>query len=248
MENIGKTAVTTRALYGGKVAGADYWKYVRAAMLEIGFESCKTDLDVWLRPGTKYGGSDYYQYVLLYTDDILCIMENSEDFMRNEIGSRFKLKESSIAPPTQCLENEVSQVTLENGTNCWNFSSSSYVQNAVKNVEMHLHRKGEKLPPRVKSPWSSGYRPETDVTPTLSSFDAVYFQSLTGILRWIIELNRVDITLETSALASMMALLREGHLKEIYHMFAFLKSRHNGVMVFDPTEPYIDDSKFSCED
>ena len=31
-------------------------------------------------------------------------------------------------------------------------------------------------------------------------------------------------------------------------MFAFLKGRHNGVMVFDPTEPEIDETKFERED
>ena len=63
------------------------------------------------------------------------------------------------------------------------------------------------------------------------------------------ELGRSDIAMETSALASsMMALPREGHLKAIFQMFAFLKTKHNGVMVFDPTEPDIDLSKFPTED
>ena len=82
------------------------------------FELCKADPDVWYRPGTKDDGSTYYQYVLLYTDDILCIMKNPEDFMRNEIGSRFKLKEHSIGPPQQYLGNKITQVTLQNGAVC----------------------------------------------------------------------------------------------------------------------------------
>ena len=54
--------------------------------------------------------------------------------------------------------------------------------------------------------------------------------------------------METSALASMMALPRTNHLSAVYHMFSFLKSNHNGVMVFDPTEPDLDVSKFPEED
>ena len=54
--------------------------------------------------------------------------------------------------------------------------------------------------------------------------------------------------METSALASMMALPQRGHLNAIFHMFAFLKARHNAVMVFDPSEPEIDESKFPRED
>ena len=62
------------------------------------------------------------------------------------------------------------------------------------------------------------------------------------------ELGQADIVMETSALASMMVLPREGHLDAVFHMFAFLKRRHNGVIVFDPTEPGIDINKFPRED
>ncbi len=159
-----------------------------------------------MRPGIKDDGSKYWQYVLLYTDDILCIMENPDKFLRNEIGTRFTLKEKSIGPPTQYLGNKVSQVTLDNGTTCWSFSSSQYVQSAVENVEDHLMKTGEKLPNRVRSPWPSNFRPEADTSPELTPVKATYFQSLIGVLRWIVELGRADLAMETSALASMMAL------------------------------------------
>ena len=120
------------------------------------------------------------------------------------------------------MGNKVSQVILENGTTCWIISASQYIQAAVKNVEEYLDKKGEKHPHNAKSPWSTGYRPETDISPDLSSSDATYFQSLIGIFRWIVELNRIDICMETSALASMMAMPREGHLAQIYRMFSFL--------------------------
>ena len=43
-----------------------------------------TDPDVWFCSAMKYDGTDYYQYVLLYTDDILVIMKtlNNVYFMR----------------------------------------------------------------------------------------------------------------------------------------------------------------------
>ena len=39
-----------------------------------------------------------------------------------------------------------------------------------------------------------------------------YFQSLIGVLQWIVELGRGDLTMEISAMDSMMALPREDHL------------------------------------
>ena len=87
LENVGKLAVVVRALYGGKSAGADYWGHIRSAMTEMGFDSCKADLDVWFRQSLKNDGTRYYQYVLLYTDDILAIMEEPERFLRDELGN-----------------------------------------------------------------------------------------------------------------------------------------------------------------
>ena len=46
LENIGKLAVIVRALYGGKVAVNDYWKYVRQAMFDMNFKYCTYDPDV----------------------------------------------------------------------------------------------------------------------------------------------------------------------------------------------------------
>ena len=44
-------------------------------------------------------------------------------------------------------------------------------------------------------------------------------------------------------MASMMALPHHGHLQQVFHMFAFLKAKHNGSMVFDPTVPFIDEQR-----
>ena len=110
----------------------------------MGFTSCKAGPDVWMRPGTKDDGSEYWEFVLLFTDNILAIMCDPE------IGTRFTLiKESSIGPPTQYLGNKVSNVTLANGLTAWTFSSSQYTQSAVKNVKESLAKEGKKLPTHV---------------------------------------------------------------------------------------------------
>jgi hypothetical protein len=97
-------------------------------------------------------------------------------------------------------------------------------------------------------PIRTSYRPEIDVSPELAPCDAAYYQSLIGILRWMVELGRVDICLETSMMSSHLALPREGHLEQVYHMFAYLKKYHNLEIVFDPSDPVIDESNFEHQD
>ena len=49
-------------------------------------------------------------------------------------------------------------------------------------------------------------------------------------------------------MSSMIALSREGHLAAVFQMFSFLKSKFNGVALFDPTGPEIDETQFPTED
>lgn len=127
----------------------------------------------------------------------------------------------------------------------WAFGSSQYVHEAVNNVVNHLKKKGECLPCRVQTPLSYQYRPEIDVSPELDEDDASYYHSLVGVLRWIVELGRIDIDVEVSMMSSHLALPREGHLRELYHIFAYLKAHSNAEMVFDPTPVLPDMNLFT---
>jgi hypothetical protein len=112
-------------------------------------------------------------------------------------------------------------------------------------VKDYLKKNGDlHLPKRAATPLPAGYRPKMDVTPELGVERASYYMSQIGILRWCVELGRVNIITEVSILASHLALPREGHLDAVFHMYAYLEKKHNSQMVFDPTYPSIDRSKF----
>ena len=88
-------------------------------------------------------------------DDALVVSENAESILRNELGRYFELKEESIGPPDHYLGGKVRRVQLENGVNAWTFSSSQYVQTAVKNVEAYLmseDSKHWKMPNKADTP------------------------------------------------------------------------------------------------
>jgi len=251
IENVGKNALIRRALYGGKAAGKDFRNHLRSCMRHLDFVSCLADPDVWMRPAKRSDGSDYYEYILLYTDDTLVVSENAEQVLRKELGRYFTLKEESIGPPKIYLGGHVRKVQLDNGVDCWAFSSSQYVRAAVKNVEEYLSKRDNvhwKLPAKAETPMRTSYRPELDVTPELQPADASYYMSLIGILRWIVELGRVDVCLECSMLSSHLALPREGHLYQLFQVFAYLKKYHNTEMVYDPSDPCIDESAFELKD
>ena len=138
---------------------------------------------------------------------------------------------------------------LENGVKARAFSSSQYVQAAVKNVEEYVKDKENlNIPGRAETPMQTSYRPELDVSMELTPVLASYYMSLIGILRWIVELGRVDICLEVSMMSSHMAMPRQGHLDQVLHIFGHLKKYHNNEMVFDPSNPVIDETNFEKRD
>ena len=251
LENVGKVALIHRALYGGKAAGRDFRNHLRSCMRHLDFSPCLADPDVWMRPAKKSNGQDYYEYVLLYTDDALVVAEDAERILRNEIGKYFELKEESIGDPKIYLGGHVRKVQLDNGVECWAFSSSQYVQAAVKNVEEYLDKRADnrwKLPAKAETPIQTSFRPELDVSPELEAVESSYYQSLIGVLRWMVELGRVDICLEVSMLSSHLALPREGHLEQVFHIFAYLKKYHNTEIVYDPSDPCVETSNFERKD
>jgi hypothetical protein len=97
-----------------------------------------------------------------------------------------------------------------------------------------------KLMKKKSAPFEATYRAEIDESLVLGPEMANYFQSQIGILRWCVELGRIEIITEVSMLSTFLCIPREGHLDAVYHLFAYMSLHHNARVVFDPTYPDID--------
>ena len=179
------------------------------------------------------------------------VSENAESILRNELRRYFHLKEESIGPPTVYLGGRVCKVQLENGVWAWSFSLSQYVQSAIMNVEEYIRKPKNshlKIPSKAETPLMTSYRPELDVSPELTPRDSAYCQSLIGILRWIVELGRIDICLEVSMMSSHLTMPRKGHLDQVLHIFTYLRKYHNTELVYDPSNPVVEHDVFKQRD
>ena len=70
-------------------------------------------------PSKHSNSTDYYEFILLYTDNALVISDNTEQVLRKDIVRYFELKEKSIGPPKICLGGSTRQVELKNGVRAW---------------------------------------------------------------------------------------------------------------------------------
>ena len=117
-------------------------------------------------------------------------------------------------------------------------SSENYVKAAIENLESKLGKSDMYLP-KCRTPMSTSYHPSEDITKELNVEGVQFYQELIGILRWEVEIGRVDILLEVSILLSHLALPIIGHLQAVYNIFGYLKQVPKRKLYFDPVTPLI---------
>ena len=245
----GRPCKIVRALYGLRSSGKAFHDYLSMHLRQLGFKSSRADPDVWMRPGLKASGEVYWQYVISYVDDICGAMEKPEEFMK-ALGERVTLKEGSVKEPDLYLGADVKKYYIEGSDDPekarWAMSLTSHVKHAIADVETELVKIDKHLPTKISTPLSSGYMPKLDWTSELNAEQQNYYQGLVGVLlRWICELGRLDILMPISHMSRYLALAGEGHLDQLFHVFAYLKNHDRATMVFEDLYPTFGDVKFS---
>ena len=240
-----------RALYGLKSSGAAWRAMFSEFIVNImGFKPTRADADVYMRRNIRNGGTPYYEYLLVYVDDVLVVSHAPEDVMV-QIGNEFEIKNGEYGPPTSYLGAGVSKVQLGNGQQCWSMDSKNYVKAAVDVVRGLLAEDGRELKTsksKHEGPIPINYEPELDVTPHCDEEHASRYRQIIGILRWAIELGRVDILTEVSLLSQYQANPREGHLEALYWMMNYLHRYPTRRLIMNHTMPDIDESVFRHDD
>jgi hypothetical protein len=249
----GRPVIIVRALYGLKSSGARWRDHFAGILRQEGFTSSLADADVWMRKTRKPCGFVYWEYLLAYVDDILVISHQPQVVM-DSLAQHVTFKPGSVEPPRNYLGADVFRITVHGGNQdspmkqVWCMSASEYVKRAIEEIERELAMEDAYLPKRTETPLSSGYRPELDFSLELEGSKVNYYQGLIGVLRWIVELGRIDLIVPVSLFSRYMISPREGHLQQCYHIFAYLKQFNRSRLVFDDTEPDLSEYYFhTCD-
>ncbi|KAG7369925.1 reverse transcriptase RNA-dependent DNA polymerase [Nitzschia inconspicua] len=182
-EDKGKVCILVRALYGLKSAGFSWRSALAATLRDLGFTETKADPNVWIRPDTKDDGTEYYEMLFVYVDDVLALSKNPRSII-DAINEVYKVKQGSDKKPDRYLGGDVMEVEVDGGRRIWATSPRTYVKNSIRVVEDLLNEDGEGyvLKRNCKNPLPQGYRPELDISPELGPRLISRFQQLIGIL------------------------------------------------------------------
>ena len=97
----GSVIIIRRALYGLRSSGAAWRKMLMQVMLDLGYTNTLADQDVWRRAATTKDGFEYYELVLIYINDILCVSHKPKETM-DSLAGLYDLKDT-VKPPERYL-------------------------------------------------------------------------------------------------------------------------------------------------
>ena len=198
MSNLEQPILIIHAIYILKSSAAGWREHISLTLHDMGFKSCQADPNMWLKPNIYLtDGFEYCKYVLIYVNDLLCILHDPKTIMDTLLCS-YMLKSGSVKEPTEYLGLEIQKYHILGNTDlnkkeCWAMSSDKYVKHAIADVELELAQNDQCLQMKVHTPLSNGYHPELDSSPELNAQHANFYQGLISMLQWIVELGRIDI-------------------------------------------------------
>jgi hypothetical protein len=118
-------------------------------------------------------------------------------------------------------------------------SSEKYVKEAIQNVKEWMQGRSMTFKTKANGVLPSRYRPELDVTELCEVDEAEFYQQQISVLRWDVELGRLDITGDQAS--AYTAAPRVGHLKAVLHIFSYLNQHDCSKLVLDDSYVRIDD-------
>jgi hypothetical protein len=137
---VGRQVLIVRALYGLKSSGAAWRAHLAMTLQHLGFTSSMANPDVWFRAAKKPDGFAYYEYVLVYVDDLLVLSHQPANTMKM-LEEFYRLKDD-YAKPDRYLGAQIKEWRFpeDNAKPVWAMSSEQYIKEAIRNVELHLQK------------------------------------------------------------------------------------------------------------
>ena len=140
----------------------------------------------------------------MYVYDVLHLHHDPDTFMKR-LAEVYRLKDGSVGEPDRYLGANIEKIQLDDGSVAWSMMSIEYVTNAIQNLEDMLDHDGVqplkifgKLTEEI--PFPSNYCTKLDVSLVSGYTLTSRYLQLIGVLRWAIELGRINIMAEVSVL------------------------------------------------
>jgi hypothetical protein len=97
-----------QALYGLKSSGACWHDHMAQTLRDMGYVTCVANHNVWMKAKVKPTSDEYWEYILIYSDNIL-VMSHEPQMVMLGLMKAYTLKEGSVAKPKSYLGADVAE-------------------------------------------------------------------------------------------------------------------------------------------
>ena len=189
--------VIFKSLYGLRTSGVRWHERFADCLREMGFQPCKAEPDVWLRPN-----GELYEYIAVYVDDLAIAAKDPQGII-NMLTGKFNFKLKGTGP----IAFHLGMDFFRDKDNTLCFAPKKYIKKMVDSYQQIF---GSKPVASYTSPLEAGDHPELDDSELLNADDTQKYQSMIGSLQWAITIGRIDITTAVMTLSSFRAAPRKG--------------------------------------
>ena len=105
----------------------------------------------------------------------------------------FQYRLKDVGSPSRYLGANIGRQQLDDGTETWFISANEYLTNAISIIEETYGPLKVMFKSKHDAPASPEYHPELGNSEFLNDEDTRLYQSYNGIIRWAIELGRIDL-------------------------------------------------------
>jgi Reverse transcriptase (RNA-dependent DNA polymerase) len=219
----GHLMVVSKALYGLWSSGKLLHDLLFDTIKGLGFTPSKADPDIWLKDNGQC-----YEYVCCYVDDLIAIMKDPKAFINELEKIGFGLNGVTDTPEVflgGCMGRD------SDGTLHW--GAKRYIS---RSMEAYKQIMGSK-PVTCTIPLLDKSQPKMDSTVEHDRKGRAKYQSLIGILQWIVTLGRLDIACAVMNMSRFRTAPREGHLLLLGNVFGYLQKHPDGALRFKMGTP-----------
>ena len=128
-----------------KSSGAEFREFLAETLDSMGYIPSYSDPDLWLQTAVKLEGFEYYEYIICYINNVLCVSHNPHTLAKL-IQLEFKLKDKKIEYPEVYLGASLDKMKLESGNCFLTMLPEQHLKAAIISVEEYLARNGKRLP------------------------------------------------------------------------------------------------------
>ena len=173
----------------------------------------------------------YYEYIAVYVDDLAIALSNPKEFVEELEALGYKLK--GVGTIAFHLGSDYKRD--EDGVlMCM---PKKYI---YKSLDVFKNLFGEEPRP-YSTPLEKNDHPEIDESEECNDEERGKYQTLCGILQWMVFLGRFDIFSATMTMSRFRVAPRKGHIDRLKRIFGYLKKFDSGSIRFRTDKPDYSD-------